>query len=39
MKLSDLELVRREILQHIIDMGIDPYPAEIFEITHHTVEI
>lgn len=39
MKLSEQELVRRENLQHIIDMGIDPYPADIFEITHHTDEI
>ena len=30
--LSEQELVRRDNLKAIIDLGIDPYPAETFEI-------
>ena len=32
MQLSDQELVRRENLTKIKDLGIDPYPAEKFEV-------
>jgi len=39
MKLSEQEIIRRENLRHIIDMGIDPYPAETFEVTHHAAEV
>ena len=39
MKLSEQEIVRRENLKHIIEMGIDPFPAELFEVTHHANEI
>lgn len=39
MKLSEQEIIRRDNLQRIIAMGIDPYPAEIFEFTHHVAEI
>ena len=39
MKLSEQELIRRENLQHIIGMGIDPFPAETFEVTQYTTQI
>lgn len=39
MKLSEQEIVRRDNLKHIIAMGIDPYPAETFNVTHHSAEI
>jgi lysyl-tRNA synthetase class 2 len=37
--LSDQELVRREELKELIDKGINPYPAEEFEITHYSSDI
>lgn len=39
MKLSEQEIVRRENLRHIVNMGIDPFPAEVFEVTHHASDI
>ena len=30
--LSEQELVRRESLQKLLDLGINPYPAELFEV-------
>ncbi|MCI5058656.1 MAG: lysine--tRNA ligase [Flavobacteriales bacterium] len=39
LELSEQEKVRRESLQKIIDNGIDPYPAELFEISHYSTEI
>ncbi len=39
MTLSDQERVRREALQSIIDMGIDPYPAEAFEVNAYSKDI
>lgn len=37
--LSEQELVRRENLRKIEAMGINPYPAEAYPITHHSAEI
>ena len=37
--LSEQEVVRRENLQKIIDMGINPYPSETFDISHSINEI
>ncbi|MCB0636794.1 MAG: lysine--tRNA ligase, partial [Lewinella sp.] len=34
MQLSELEMVRRENLRKIREMGIDPYPAEAFPVSH-----
>jgi lysyl-tRNA synthetase class 2 len=39
MHLSEQEIVRRQNLQAIIDMGIAPYPAETFEVTAHTADV
>lgn len=32
--LSEQEIIRREKLQQLLDMGIDPYPAPTFEVSH-----
>ena len=37
--LSEQELVRRESLQQIIKLGINPYPAELFEVNYNTRKI
>jgi len=39
MQLSEQELVRREALQKIIDMGVNPYPAETFPVNYKSSEI
>ena len=39
MQLSEQEIVRRESLQKIRDLGIDPYPAEEFEVSHLSAEM
>jgi lysyl-tRNA synthetase class 2 len=39
MHLSDQEIIRRQKLQEIRDLGIDPYPAALFNITHHSTDI
>lgn len=37
--LSEQEIVRREKLQELRELGIDPYPAPLYEITHTAMEI
>lgn len=37
--MTEQELIRRENLQKLRDMGIEPYPAEMFDVTHHAAEI
>lgn len=37
--LSEQESVRREKLAELIMMGIEPYPAELFPVTHRSEEI
>ncbi len=39
MELSEQELVRRDKLKKIRDLGIDPYPAEIFPVSDYSLEI
>ncbi len=39
MQLSEQEIVRRENLQKIIDTGVDPYPAQMFEKNTTSTEI
>ncbi len=39
MTLSEQEIVRRENLQKIIELGINPYPPEGWEVTAHAKEI
>ena len=38
-QLSEQELVRRESLQKMRDMGIDPYPAAEYEVTGYSTDI
>ncbi|HEX4886605.1 MAG TPA: lysine--tRNA ligase [Luteibaculaceae bacterium] len=37
--LSEQELLRRESLQKLRDLGIDPYPAPLFPVSTHSLEI
>ena len=37
--LSEQEQVRRQSLQAMRDMGIDPYPAAEYEVTGYSVDI
>jgi len=37
--LSEQELVRRESLQKLIELGINPYPSELFEVNASAQEI
>ena len=37
--LSEQEIVRREKLKKLIEMGINPYPADLFPITTNSKEI
>ncbi len=39
MERSEQEIVRREALKEMRDLGIDPYPAEAFEVTAYSQEI
>jgi lysyl-tRNA synthetase class 2 len=39
MQLSEQEIVRRENLAAIREMGIDPFPAALFPVTHLAVDI
>ena len=39
MELSEQEVIRRESLQKMRDMGIDPYPAVEYEVTGYSTEI
>ena len=39
MLLSEQEIIRRQERQQLLDLGIDPYPAEIFEVDLSTTEI
>ncbi|MGB8703784.1 MAG: lysine--tRNA ligase, partial [Gillisia sp.] len=39
MQLSEQEIVRREKLSSLKKLGIDPYPAALFPVTHTTTQI
>lgn len=39
MALSEQERIRRESLEKIREMGIDPYPPEEIKVTHHAADI
>jgi lysyl-tRNA synthetase class 2 len=39
MQLSEQEIIRREKLQKLRDLGINPYPADLFNITHTTDQL
>ncbi|MEM6806649.1 MAG: lysine--tRNA ligase, partial [Bacteroidota bacterium] len=37
--LSDQEIQRRDELKRLLEMGINPYPADLYEISHSAAEI
>lgn len=39
MALSEQEILRRESLTALRQMGIEPYPAQEFEVSHHSADI
>ena len=39
MQLSEQEIVRREKLKQLRELGIDPYPAAMFPVTDHTIDV
>lgn len=38
-QLSEQELVRRDNLQKIVDLGIDPYPSSSYPVSHQSQEV
>lgn len=39
MELSEQEIIRRKALDELLQLGINPYPAELFEVNANTNEI
>jgi lysyl-tRNA synthetase class 2 len=39
MQLSEQELQRRKVREELISSGIEPYPADLFEVTHTSTEV
>lgn len=39
MQLSELELIRREKLSQLRNLGINPYPADLYPVSHTTKQI
>ena len=39
MQLSEQEIVRRDKLKRLKELGINPYPADLFNVTNHSKEI
>lgn len=39
MHLSEQEIIRRQSLEELIKLGINPYPADLFEVNTHATEI
>jgi lysyl-tRNA synthetase, class II len=37
--LNEQEVIRRDKLKELLELGIDPYPAPLYEVTHHAKEI
>ncbi len=37
--MSEQELIRREKLVKLQEAGIDPYPASLYPVTHHSIDI
>ncbi len=37
--LSEQEIIRRDKLKQLQDLGVDPYPAPLYPITHHSTDI
>lgn len=39
MHLSEQEIIRRQAKEHLEQLGIDPYPSELYPVTHHAGDI
>ena len=39
MQLSEQEIIRRQAKEQLEQLGINPYPSELFPVTHHASEI
>lgn len=39
MELNEQQQLRRDALKELESLGINPYPADLYEVTHHTVEL
>ena len=39
MQLSELELIRREKLNQLRELGINPYPAALYPVNHTSKQI
>jgi lysyl-tRNA synthetase class 2 len=39
MHLSEQEIIRRDKLSHLKSIGIDPYPAALYPVTHHSESV
>ena len=39
MSLSEQEQIRRDNLANIIELGIDPYPSDLFQVSHYSMAI
>ena len=39
MELSEQEIIRRNSLQELLNLGINPYPAAKYEVTAYSTEI
>src|SRR6476469_6317172 len=37
--LSEQEIIRREKLEELKKLGIDPFPAALYPVTHHSTQI
>jgi lysyl-tRNA synthetase class 2 len=37
--LSEQEIIRRDKLKQLQELGVDPYPAPLYPITHHSTDI
>ena len=39
LELSEQEIIRRQSLEELRKLGIDPYPAAMYNVTHQTADI
>ena len=39
MSLSEQEIIRRKAKEELEKLGIDPYPADLYQVTHHATDI
>jgi len=39
MHLSEQEIIRRQAKEQLEQLGINPYPSELYQVTHHAIDI